>query len=393
MNLININNINIDNYDLLIVGAGFVGAVIAQLSAKEGKKVLVIEKRQQAGGNMHDEINPYGIRIQKYGPHIIHTDNEDVITYLNQFTEFSQQKLEYNVYMNEKFTPSPFNLTTIDDFFSKNKAKDIKHILLSTYPNRKFVTIVELLKSKNTLIKEYADFLYNNDYSLYTAKQWGIDPKEINISVLKRVPVSLTYETGYFNNKYQVFPSKGYDFLFHNILDSANIDMCFNTNALNHLKIQNNAMYFNGILLKNKLIYTGSLDKLFNNKYGKLPYRSLSFKYITLQKKEFQSVPVVAYPQEKTYTRITEYTKFPNQISNFTTIAYEYPIDYSEKNEPYYPIFTKNNELLYYKYLNLAKNIPNLIVAGRLADYKYYNMDDAILRAFEIFKKNLKESF
>ena len=377
--------------DALVVGAGFAGSVIARFIAEElNKKVVIIEKRNHIAGNMYDYIDENGILVQKYGPHIFHTNDEEVMNYIKRFADWEDYKLECMVYMNDKFTPSPFNFKTIDDYFDEYKAKIIKENLLSEYPDRDRATIIEMLNSKNEVVKEYANFLFENDYSLYTAKQWGISPKEIDISVLKRVPVLFSYETGYFNDLYQCQPKGGYTKFFERILDHENITVKLNIDAKEVLKVKESKLIYEGKKIDIPVIYTGPIDELFNYKYGKLPYRSLKFEFKILNKDSYQDAPVVAYPQEEGYTRITEYKKLYNQeITGVTMIGVEYPFLYSEnkQTEPYYPIPNNDNEKLYNKYFEEVSYIKNLILCGRLAEYKYYNMDQIIKKTLEVCEK------
>lgn len=382
-------------YDFLIVGAGLSGSIIARQMAELGKKVLILEKRTHIAGNLYDELNEVNILIQKYGPHIFHTNNSTVYDFIIQYALWTPFKLKCEVFMNGQFTPSPFNFKTIDTFYDYRSASQIKEALLSKY-HTKTVSIVDLINSDNEIIREYANMLFQNDYSLYTAKQWGIKASEIDINVLKRVPVRLDYEEMYFTDKYECLPLNGYTKFIENILNHKNIVIKTNIDALDYLSLDydNNKISVSNYEVSEKVqvVYTGAIDQLFQSKYGNLPYRTLYFEYQTLPLNSFQNAPVVAYPQEPHYTRITEYKKLPPQeIPNYSTIVYEYPLNLDSENnlEPYYPIPTSNSNLLYTRYKEYSLSFTNLHLCGRLAEFKYYNMDQIIEKAL-ILSNTLK---
>lgn len=374
-------------FDLIVVGAGLSGSIVAREIAECNKKVLVLERRPHVSGNLYDEKNEINILVQKYGPHIFHTNNDTVYKFITRFAVWNSFKLKCEVVMNGVNTPSPFNFKTIDTFYNAEKSKKIKDALTSKY-NRDTVSILELLESDNDLIVEYAQMLFENDYSLYTSKQWGIKVSDIDISVLKRVPVRLDYKDMYFNDKYECMPDSGYTNFVKNILKHKNILVETNKDALSSLNFDNSNSKISITdypVSKNcQIIYTGAIDELFNYRFGELPYRSLDFLYKTLPIDSFQNAPVVAHPQEPDYTRITEYKKLPDQnIPNLTTIVYEYPLKYNinSTNERYYPIPTSESEILYLKYKNQALTYSNLHLCGRLAEFKYYNMDQIVEKA------------
>ncbi len=383
------------NYDLTIVGCGFAGSTIAYLAAQQGKRVLIYEKRAHIAGNMYDEVNDAGILVQKYGPHSFHTSKKEAYDFITSIGEWYTYILKARVLIDDKYTPSPFNFKTIDDFYDKEKAEILKKHLLEYYNNAEKVTIVEMLESSDPAIKEYAEFLFEKDYRPYTSKQWGINPKDLDISVLKRVPVRLTYVDRYFDDEWQVMPKGSFTEFFEKMLDNKNIDIKLNCDILKHLKLNesNGSKFIDGEESSVPLVYTGALDELFNLKYGKLPYRSLYFDFKTLDINSYQETSGVAYPMAEGYTRITEYTKIPLQnVKGKTTIAVEYPVPYgSEKGkEPYYPILTEDSQRIYKKYEEEVKKYPQLYLCGRLADFKYYNMDDVVIRAFDVFKNIFK---
>lgn len=380
-------------FNAIIVGCGLSGAVVGRFLAEEmNKKVLIIEKRDHIGGNMYDYKNEDGILVHQYGPHTFHTKKKFLYDYMCQYAEWEEYKLTCGAVINGKYTPTPFNFQTIDDFFDKEKAEKIKQAIAEEYPGRSSATVVDALESTNALVKEYAQFLFDYDYSLYTAKQWGIRPEEIDPSVLKRVPLRFSYDIGYFDDEYQVMPRTSYTEFFEKLLAHENICVKLETQAkdLMRLDAEKKQIFVEGEVWDKPLIYTGAIDELMDWKYGELPYRSLRFEWKTENRKSLQDAPVVAYPQAPGYTRITEYTKLPVQeVGEKTTYAVEYPLTYQpgQQAEPYYPIPNEENHALYKAYREKADAISNLHLCGRLAEYQYYNMDQALENALELCEK------
>ena len=374
----------------IIVGCGLSGAVIARFMAEElNQKVEIYERRNHIGGNMYDYVNEAGILVHQYGPHTFHTKKKYLYEFMCKYAEWEDYKLTCGAVMNDLYTPTPFNFQTIDDFYSHEDAKKIKEAISQAYPGQTTATVLELLQHDNLLIREYAQFLFDNDYSLYTAKQWGIAPSEIDPSVLKRVPIRFNYEEGYFDDEYQVMPKTSYVDFFKNILRHPNITVHLNEDIKKRLTLdeEKKILLFDGIKHDSPVIFTGAIDELLDGKFGILPYRSLHFEWKTEDKKSFQPAPVVAYPQAKDFTRITEYTKLPYQeVGNKTTYAIEYslPHQLGMQSEPYYPIPNEKNFALYKKYHALAENFSNLYLCGRLAEYQYYNMDQALENALNL---------
>lgn len=373
------------DYDVIVVGCGLSGAVAAREFAEKGKKVLVLERRNHIGGNMYDYVNKDGILVHKYGPHTFHTKNKALCDYMCKYAEWEEYHLTCGAEINGKYTPTPFNFQTIDDFFDPEKAAAIKNAIKTEYPNQDFATVVELLNHQNALIREYAQFLFDNDYSLYTAKQWGVSPKEIDPSVLKRVPVRFNYDIGYFDDDYQVMPKISFTAFFENLLNHQNIKVQLDTDAKKIISLdeEKQCILVNQKVFSGTVVYTGPIDELFNCKFGKLPYRSLRFEWKTENLKSFQDAPVVAYPQAEGFTRITEYTKLPYQdVGDKTSYAVEYSVQYEEgkTNEPYYPVLTEESQRMYEEYKIEADKYSGLICCGRLGDFKYYNMDQALER-------------
>ncbi|MDD6579578.1 MAG: UDP-galactopyranose mutase [Lachnospiraceae bacterium] len=378
----------------VVVGCGLSGAVAARELAEKGYKVTVYEKRNHIGGNMYDYKNKDGILVHKYGPHTFHTKKKELYEYMAKYAEWETYKLTCGAEIDKKYTPTPFNFQTIDDFYSEEKAYSIKNRIKECYPNEEYATVLELLNHQDDLIREYAEFLFDKDYSLYTAKQWGVSPNEIDPSVLKRVPIRFSYDIGYFDDEYQVMPKESYVSFFEEVLRHKNINIVLNSDALNKISLdeKSNQIFVENKLFDGLLIYTGPIDELFKYKFGVLPYRSLRFEWHSENKKSYQDAPVVAYPQAEGYTRITEYTKLPYQnVGNKTAYAVEYSLPYEEgkKQEPFYPVQTEKSQEIYEAYRDYASKFTKLILCGRLADFKYYNMDQALERVLSLIGQSV----
>ncbi len=374
--------------DYLVIGCGLSGAVVARHLAERGRQVTIWERRDHIGGNMYDYVDEHGFLVQKYGPHTFHTKKKELYDYMCRFGRWQDYKLTCGAAWGGKYTPTPFNFTTIDTFYPAEKAELLKEKLKKAFSGRDTATVVEVLAHPDEDIRGYAEFLFQNDYAPYTAKQWGVSPSEIDPSVLKRVPLRFSYEEGYFDDPYQVMPEQSFTHFFQNLLDHPNIHVELGVEALDHIQIRNDRIILDGAPLEIPVVYTGALDELFGGIYGRLPYRSLRFEWKYEEKDSLQDAPVVAYPQEAGYTRITEYKKLPVQTGTGTSYALEYPLTYQEgtQQEPYYPVLTEQSKQQYEQYRRAAEAVPNLICCGRLADFKYYNMDQALeqaLRAFE----------
>lgn len=369
--------------EAFIIGSGITGCILARKLAEKGYNVTVYERRNHIGGNLYDFIDKHGILVHLYGPHIFHTNNETVWKFVNKYSNWEPFCLVCGAVLDDICVPTAFDFTTVDTFFSKEKASQIKKRLLSKYPNNTTVTVLELLDSDDVYIREYAEFLYEKDYKPYTAKQWGISPETIDKQIFKRVPIRLGYKQAYFDDKYQAMPQKGYTYFISNLLNHQNIHVILNADMAGRIHFKDNRVQIDDND-ENIVIYTGALDELFGYCYGYLPYRSLRFEWKYEHKDSFQAMPVVAYPQANGFTRITEYKKLPVQQAEGTTYALEYPLPCSEQdktNEPYYPVLTEESKNVYKKYKSLANSYVNLICCGRLADFKYYNIDQAIENA------------
>lgn len=369
-------------YDYLIVGAGLAGCVIAERIATQlKKKVLIVERRNHIGGNCYDYFDSKNVLVQKYGPHAFHTSMKHVWDYLSQFTKFNNYEHHVLAYIDGKNVPVPFNLNSIDKVFDTDTAKKYKELLINTFGEEQKVPILKLRETENQDLKTLADFIYRNIYYGYTFKQWGFGPEELDFSVTTRVPVFISRDDRYFQDTYQGIPVRGYTAMFKKMTENPMIEIVY---GKDYKKVINEIQF-------DKMIYTGQIDYFFDYIHGELPYRSLRFDFKTLEKKYFQETAQINYPNNHQYTRITEFKHFLRQDNRFTTIAYEFPQEYIRNtNEPYYPIPRKENDELYKKYLTEVEKIKdNVIFVGRLAEYKYYNMDQIVGVALMTFEKKI----
>ncbi|TAL71101.1 MAG: UDP-galactopyranose mutase [Bacteroidetes bacterium] len=368
-------------YDYLIVGAGFAGCVIAErIATQSGKSVMIIDRRNHIAGNAYDYYDDNGILVHKFGPHIFHTSSKKVWDYVSNFTEWIDYEHTVLAVIDDKKVPVPFNLNSLYSVFSKKVAAKYEALLLEKYGYGLKIPILKLLENNNPDLKTIAEYIYNNIFNGYTIKQWGLKPNELDFSVTSRVPVFISHDNRYFQDNYQGIPLKGYTELFRNLLNNRNIEITLNTDY----KINSSSIKYN------KLIYTGPIDEFFDYKFGKLPYRSLHFDFKSINREWFQEVSQVNYPNENEYTRITEFKHFHRQDSKMTTIAYEYPQEFVLGiNEPYYPIQNDDNNELFKKYKVESEKLKNTYFVGRLADYKYYNMDQIVGVALMKYEKEI----
>jgi len=362
----------------LVVGAGFSGAVIANLLATEsGEKVLVIDKKNHIAGNCYDYRDENGIMIHKYGSHIFHTKSERVWKYLKQFTDFNTYMHKVIGILDGIETHIPFNFNTLYDVFPKSVASRLEQKLLDIFEINSKVPILEFQKQDDDDLQFLANYVYEKIFLYYTTKQWGVKPEEVDGAVTARVPVYLSKDNRYFQDRFQGIPLEGYTKVVEKMLDDEKIEVRLSTD-------------FNEFKGKNfkRIFYTGSIDEYFDYKYGQLPYRSVNFKFETHNCEYYQKGACVNYPCNYDFTRIHEYKYYLNDKSDKTVIAKEYSESFElGKNERYYPIPKDENFALYQKYLDDAKKLNNVYFLGRLGDYKYYDMDKAILRALELFEE------
>jgi UDP-galactopyranose mutase len=376
-------------FDVIVVGVGFAGSVLAQKLAKNNKKVLILEKRPHIGGNCYDSYDINGVLIHNYGPHLFHTDSKKVWDYLSSFTSWHPYEHKVKAYIDEKFVPIPFNFNTLQKLFPYQKAKRLEEKLLENFAYGEKIPILELQKSDDEDLKFLSDYIYDKVFKNYTAKQWGIKIEDLDKEVSSRVPVVLSKDDRYFHDKFQAIPKNGYTELFKNLLQDENITVKLDCDYRNVLKLKDREFFFEGEIFKGEVVFTAMLDELFNYSLGKLPYRSLDLVFETYDKEEYQCATTINYPNDYDFTRITEFKKILSQKLPKTTILKEFPKAYNDKNGDiaYYPIFTKENQNLYNRYADMAKEIPNLTIIGRLAEYKYYDMDDIVLKALEVYEE------
>jgi UDP-galactopyranose mutase len=381
-------------FNYIIIGAGFSGSVIAERIANVlNQKVLIIEKRNHIGGNCYDYKDENNIIVHKYGPHLFHTDYKDVFDYLSNFTDWQLGRHRVLAFIDGKKVPIPFNLNTLYEVFPKTLAEKLETKLLNRYQYNTKVPILELLKEEDNDLKFLANYIYEKVFKNYTAKQWGKRPEDIDPQVTARVPVYIGRDDRYFTDKYQAIPKDGYTKIFERMLNHPNIKIMLNTDfkELINIDYENKKIFFMGQEFKGKLIFTGMIDELLNFKFGYLPYRSLELKFESIDQEYYQEAPVVNYPNDYDFTRITEFKHIHPVKSDKTTILKEYPKAYQPNIDiPYYPFFTKENQELYNKYKEEAERFDNLILVGRLADYRYYDMDDTVKRALEVFEGRVR---
>ena len=380
--------------DVLVIGAGLSGCVVARQLADKRKKVEIWERRPHVGGNMYDYVDKHGILVHKYGPHTFHTTQKYLFDFMCQYGEWEPYQLTCGAKIMGQFTPTPFNYRTIDQFYKQEDAEKLKKAIEEEFPGKNMATVVEVLQAKNHLVREYGKFLFEHDYKLYTAKQWGIAAEDVDASILKRVPLRFSYEEGYFDDEYQVMPKESYTKFFANLLDHENIEVKLGIEARDHIKISADGKYveIDGRKAGVPVVYTGALDELFNADNGKLPYRSLRFEWHYEDIESKQPYPVTAYPESKGYTRITEYKKLPIQNVAGTSYAVEYSLMYDadKEQEPYYPLLTEQSIQSASTYKERANKVENLYFCGRLADFCYYNMDQALERALKLSEEIIR---
>jgi UDP-galactopyranose mutase len=373
--------------DYIIAGAGLSGLVLAErLATQCDKKVLLIDRRDHIGGNCYDEKNRENILIHKYGPHLFHTENKEVVEYLSAFTEWDIYNHKVLAYIDGQEVPIPFNFNTIDALFPPSYASKLEQKLLDTYAYNSKVAILELKKSIDKDLQFLADYIYEKVFVNYTAKQWGMRPEEMDSAVTARVPVFIGRDDRYFNDRYQMLPKDGYTAMFRRMISHPNIKIMLNTDFKEVCKLDEKGCTLFGSTFDGKVIYTGQVDELFDFCYGELPYRSVEMVFETLRSEKYQDTATVNYPNQYDFTRITEFKHIHPVRSDHTTILKEYPQPHVQgKTTPYYPIFTEENQKSFQQYREKAEKIGNLTLAGRLAEYKYYDMDDAVANALQLF--------
>jgi len=360
-------------YDYLIVGAGFAGSVLAErLASQRGARVLLIDRRPHIGGNAYDEPNEAGILYHKYGPHIFHTNSDAVVDYLSQFTEWRPYEHRVRAVVRDKLVPIPINRTTLNELFGlalKTNEEAAQYLASRAEP------VDEIKTSEDVVINAVGRELYELFFRGYTRKQWDLDPSELDKQVTARIPTRTNTDDRYFTDTFQAMPKDGYTAMFRRILDHPRIEV---RTGVDFREVRDEVDY-------DHLIYTGPVDEYFDYRFGKLPYRSLRFDHQTLNQEQFQKTGTVNYPDEQVpYTRISEYKHLTGQEAPMTTVTYEYP---SAEGDPYYPIPRPENQELFKRYEALADATDNVTFVGRLATYRYYNMDQIVGQALATFRR------
>lgn len=376
-------------YNTVIIGAGFAGLTLAErLASQQNQKVLVIEQRQHIGGNAYDCYDKHGVLIHQYGPHIFHTRSKEVWDYLSQFTDWHHYEHRVLAKVDGHEVPIPFNLNTIDQVLPSDLAARLKDKLVKLLGYNVKVPILKLREQDDEDLKFLANYVYEKIFLNYTMKQWGITPEQLDPTVTGRVPVYISRDDRYFQDPYQGLPLRGYTEMFKKMLNHPNIHLMLNTRYQDIVQISQEGTTLFGQPFTGEVIYTGKIDELFNYQYGELPYRSLRFEYDTYDQQYKQLVGQLNSPNSYDYTRITEFKHLTGQKHPKTTLAREYPQSYVHgENIPYYPIIKEENQKKYKEYKKLADQLERVHLVGRLAEYKYYDMDAVIATALKLYKK------
>lgn len=358
-------------FDYLIVGAGFAGSVLAErLAAGAGKRVLVVERRNHIGGNAFDHHDEAGLLVHRYGPHIFHTNSKDVFEYLSRFTEWRSYEHRVRASVDGQLVPIPINLDTVNRLYGLS----LTSFELAEFFASRAERVERTLTSEDVVVSKVGRELYEKFFRGYTRKQWDLDPSELDASVTARVPTRTNRDDRYFTDTYQVMPKLGYTRMFERMLAHPNIKVMLKTDFRE----------VEGLIAHRETIYTGPIDAYFDHRFGRLPYRSLEFRFETRNEEWAQPVGTVNYPNEQAYTRVTEFKHLTGQEHPRTSLVYEYP---RAEGDPYYPIPRPENAELYRRYQALAAATTGVHFVGRLATYRYYNMDQVVAQALTLYDK------
>lgn len=348
--------------DVLVVGAGFSGAVVAERLAASGLHVMVIDRRPHIGGNAYDTFDPHGVLIHPYGPHIFHTNSMRIAQYLSQFTEWRAYEHRVLARVNGQLVPIPINIDTVNRLYGLK----LDETTIKDYFEQVREPRARIRTSEDVVIDAVGRDLYEKFFQGYTRKQWGLDPSQLAASVAARIPTRTNHDDRYFTDTFQNMPLDGYTALFENLLDHPRIST---ETGIDYFAIRSR-------LAATHTVFTGPVDAYFDYCYGRLPYRSLRFEHEHFaDMTHFQPVGTVNYPNDYEYTRITEFKHLTGQHAAGTSIVREYPTD---EGDPYYPVPRPENETLFKRYEALARKEPNVTFVGRLAQYRYYNMDQCV---------------
>lgn len=360
-----------EGFDHLIVGAGFAGSVLAERLANElGARVLIVDKRSHIGGNAYDCYDDAGVLIHPYGPHIFHTNSADIFEYLSRFTEWRPYQHRVLASVDGQQLPIPINLDTVNRLYGMN---------LTSFEMKEWLQTVaepcdEVRTSEDVVVSTLGRDLYNKFFRGYTRKQWGLDPSELDASVTARVPLRTNRDDRYFADTFQAMPRHGYTRMFQNMLGHPNIKVMLNTDYREVVHL----------VPWQHMVYTGPIDAFFDHRHGRLPYRSLRFEHVTLPREQFQPVGTVNHPNEYGFTRVSEFKHLTGQQHACTSVVYEYPC---AEGDPYYPVPREENAALYRRYQAEAEALDNVTFVGRLATYRYYNMDQVVGQSLAAFKR------
>ncbi len=358
-------------WDTFIVGAGFAGCVMAErLASQAGQRVLIVDKRPHIGGNAYDRYDDAGLLIHPYGPHIFHTNSADVFAYLSQFTGWRPYQHRVLASVEGQLLPMPINLDTINRLYGLS----LTSFEVEDFFAKQCEPVEQVRTSEDVVVNRIGRDLYNKFFAGYTRKQWGLDPSELDASVTARVPTRTNRDDRYFADTYQAMPLQGYTRMFEKMLAHPNIQVMLNCDY----------RQVAGILPWRRMVYTGPIDTFFDHRFGALPYRSLHFEHVTLQQAQVQAVGTINHPNDHGYTRVTEFKHLTGQQHAATSLVYEYP---RAEGDPYYPVPRPENTALFRRYEAEAERLAEVTFIGRLATYKYYNMDQVVAQALATFKR------
>lgn len=358
-------------YDWLVVGAGFAGSVLAErLASQRGERILVIDRRDHIAGNAYDYENEDGLLVHRYGPHLFHTNSDDVFDYLSGFTAWRAYEHRVLAEVDGLLVPLPINIDTVNRLYGL----DLDASGMEAFLAERAEKVAEIRTSEDVVVSTVGRDLYEKFFRGYTRKQWGLDPSELDRSVTARIPTRLNHDDRYFTDKHQAVPLLGYTRMFQAMLDHPLITVSLGTDMADLDRAKT----------ARRVIYTGPIDAYFDCRFGKLPYRSLRFEHVTLDTEWHQPVAQVNYPQTHDYTRVTEFKHITGQTHARTAVAFEYPM---AEGEPYYPVPREDNHVLFKRYEDLARTIENVWFVGRLANYRYYNMDQVVAQALATFRR------
>ena len=384
---------------IIVVGTGFSGSILARKIAEEcGRRVEVIEKRSHIGGNMYDEYDENGILIQRYGPHFLNTNKYFIIKFLKQYAELFPHNTKLLSYLDGQYIRLPFNFQSVQELLGAERAEIVINKLRTNFPGSDRVPILQIVDCPDKDVSDFGTLLFEKAFRTYTSKMWGTDINKIDKYVLERVPFAMNYDERYLNKDFQYLPKNGFTEIFRNMLDHEKISVHLETDALEHIEFKDKHVLYDGENVE-LLVFTGPIDELFDYKFGSLPYRSLDIRYEYSDEDSVLPAEIISFPQADGKTRSTEYRKimFDESECKGSVVATEYPLWYDKNAEigniPYYPVVTEESNEMYEKYVAEARKYGNIVLCGRLAEFKYYNMDVCIehaLQKFEEIKERLK---